>query len=135
VIQISDTLEKDILEFAKRWMKLLADGQLEEACALLDEPNTYGIVWTAEKIREVVAATFNPGSIFYSLHPEGPVFTDPYQLPEQEYLELMPLPDNDGFEFGYDIPLNGEWSDLTAIFMLYKRPQGYAVVLHDLHVL
>ena len=116
-------------------MKLLADDRLEDACALLDEPNMYGIAWTPEKIREVVATTFDPQSRFYRFHPEGPIFTDPYQLPEQPHQELIPLHNNEGYRFDYDIPLNGEWSDLTALFIFYKRPQGYAVVLHDLHVL
>jgi hypothetical protein len=46
-----------------------------------------------------------------------------------------PLQDGTGFQFDYDLPLNGEWSDLTAQFEFLRRSDGYAVVLHDIHVL
>jgi hypothetical protein len=35
----------------------------------------------------------------------------------------------------YDLPLNGEWSDLTAIFDIIKVPDGIALSLDDIHVL
>jgi hypothetical protein len=35
----------------------------------------------------------------------------------------------------YDLPLNGEWSDLTAIFHLMRVESGWAYSLWDLHVL
>ena len=35
----------------------------------------------------------------------------------------------------YDLPLNGEWSDLTAIFDIIKVEGGVALSLYDIHVL
>lgn len=35
----------------------------------------------------------------------------------------------------YDLPLNGEWSDLTAQFLVYRVDDSLALVLQDLHVL
>ena len=35
----------------------------------------------------------------------------------------------------YDLPLNGEWSDLTAIFDITKVEGGIALSLDDIHVL
>lgn len=35
----------------------------------------------------------------------------------------------------YDLPLNGQWSDLTAIFDIIKVEGGIALSLYDIHVL
>ena len=48
---------------------------------------------------------------------------------------LVEFADGRGYSFEYDLPLSGEWSDLTAQFEFLRRPSGYAVVLHDIHVL
>ena len=136
MIQISsEAPEKPIRDFAKVWMKLLSDDRLDEACALLDEPNSYGVSWTPDLIKQTVNETFSPDSRFYVYHSEGPVFTDPHELKEQRDIEVIEFDDGSGYAFDYYVPLNGEWSDLTAQFEFLKRPNGYAVVLHDLHVL
>jgi hypothetical protein len=107
----------------------------DSACALLDEPNCYAIFWTPDLIRQIVPDTFSPATQFYRYHPEGPVFSDPFELEEQKGLEVIEFEDGSGYAFDYYVPLNGEWSDLTAQFEFRKRDGGYAVILHDLHVL
>ena len=47
----------------------------------------------------------------------------------------MAFDDGSGYSVEHDVPLNGEWSDLTAQFEFVRFPKGYAVVLHDLHVM
>ncbi len=126
---------QSIVLFVKGWIKLLAEGRFEEACAIVDEPNKYGITWTPGLIQETVNATFSPETRFFKSHPEGPTFTDPFELEEQREIEVVAFDDESGYAFDYDVPLNGEWSDLTAQFEFLKRPNGYAVVLHDLHML
>jgi len=135
VIVLSDTPKQDILTFVKQWMQLLADTHLQQACALLDMPNDDDMMWTPELLRHVIVTTFDPQSRFYDIHPEGPIVTDPEQLPEQCSHALVALVNSEGYQFDYDLPLNGAWSDLTAPFIFYKHGQGYVVVLHDLHVL
>jgi hypothetical protein len=116
-------------------MKLLADNRFDEACSLLEHPNRFGVVWTPDLIKETVHDTFSPDTLFYKFYPEGPIFTDPYELEEQRDIEPIEFDDGSGYHFEYDIPLNGKWSDLTAIFEILKTPKGYAVFLDDLHVL
>ena len=117
-------------------MKLLAQDRLAEACAQLDEPNCYGRVWTPELILEIVHDTYSPDTLFYRDNPEGPVFTDPDGVKKPPYKgEVSPFNDGRGYCLDYDVPLNGEWSDLTAQFEFFKRPNGLAVVLDDLHVM
>ena len=43
--------------------------------------------------------------------------------------------DDAGYWLDHDMPLNGEWSDLTAQFEFQARSDGFDVVLLDLHVL
>lgn len=65
MIDISPELpEHSILAFVKEWMKLLADGRLEEACATLDGPNCWGISWTPSFIRETIGNTFSLDTAF-----------------------------------------------------------------------
>jgi hypothetical protein len=35
----------------------------------------------------------------------------------------------------FDLPLEGQWSDLTALFDLTRRPDGVRLILDDVHVL
>lgn len=126
---------QSIVAFVKGWMKLLAEGRFEEACAMIDQPHGYGITWTPGLIRQTVNATCSPETTFYQFHPEGPIFTNPFELEEQREIKVVKYDDGSGYTFNYDVPLNGQWSDLTARFEFLKRANGYAVVLQDLHVL
>ena len=47
-----------ILEFVKNWMRLLAEHRTDDACALIDEPNSYGIEWTSVRIWQIVNERF-----------------------------------------------------------------------------
>ncbi len=124
-----------ILPFVKNWMKLLADGRFNKACEMIDKPNSYGIVWTPELIKETINETFSPDTRFYDFHPEGPIITDPFELEEQKFVEVIEFADETGYVFQYDLPLNNEWSDLTALFEFIKDGDEYAVILDDLHVM
>ena len=128
-------VEQTLTAFVRRWLKSLAIGRWDEACGMIDESNCYGITWTPERIKQVVEDTFGPGSRFRSRHPEGIRWSDPEGLDDGGRPQLYPLDGGSGYAFDHDVPLNGEWSDLTAQFEFHLRLQGYAVVLHDLHVL
>jgi hypothetical protein len=128
-------VKQTLVAFVRHWLRLLAAGRWEEACGMIDEPNCYAITWTPERIQQVVEDSFGPGCRFRSRHPEGIRWSDPDELGDGGHPEIYPQDDGSGYAFDHDIPLNGEWSDLTAQFEFHHRPQGYAVVLHDLHVL
>ena len=136
MLDLSISPEERIITFAKNWLRMLSEGHLEKACGLLDGPNHYGIVWTPEAIKREIAETFSPDTRFYLFHPEGPIFTDPYELePQANSGAVGKFNNNSGYWIDYDMPFNHEWSDLTAQFEFHKTPEGYAVILLDLHVL
>jgi hypothetical protein len=134
VIPSSPTAEQDLKEFLFRWLQLLSDGKLQKACSQIDQPGWDGL-WTPEKVMKIVNETFSPESRFYRLHPEGLRFTSPYGLREEKWSTNVYALDDGGFRIEQSIPLNGEWSDLSAIFEFRRTPDGYSVVLEDLDVL
>lgn len=124
-----------ILPFVKNWMKLLADDRFQDACEMIDRPNSYGIIWTPDLIKATINETFSPDTVFYDFHPEGPIITNPFELEEQRFIEVVEFDGENGYAFEYDLPLNNERSDLTAQFEFIKDGDDYAFVLHDLHMM
>lgn len=97
-----------ILPFVKNWMKLFADDRFQQACEMIDRPNSYGIIWMPDLIKETVKETFSPDTIFYNFHPEDPIITDPLELKEQRHIEVMEFDGATGYAFDYNLPLNNE---------------------------
>jgi hypothetical protein len=132
----SSDVESHILSWVRDWFELLAAGQVLEACARLDEPSSYGTVWTPEAIGDLVAETFESGTRFAAEHPDGPEFTSVRAATGRERYDFGPYSDGTGFWVNYDVPLNGAFSDLTAQFEFHWRaPRILATRLQDLHVM
>jgi hypothetical protein len=131
----SRPVDAQLVSFVRQWFDLMADGRASAACALLDEPNSYGIRWTPEQILAVVHETFGAGTAFGAQHPGGPVFTRPAETAGNPHANFGSIADDSGFWIDHAVPLNGQWSDLTAQFEFLRRGDRLAVVLHDLHVL
>jgi len=114
-------------EFVARWIGLLAQGQSEQAMALIDEPNSYGIKWGPKQLSSALSSYGGDGHM--------PVVSSPASASGQQRANLIALADRSGYAYDHDLPLNGQWSDLTAQFEFLKHPDGFAVVLNDIHVL
>ena len=112
--------------FTRDWFRLLARGAFTEAASRLDEPNSYGERWSAERIQSVVRDYAHSDSVRVA---------DPDAVAGDGRPSLVEFTDGRGYSFDHGVPLGGEWSDLTAQFEFLRRPSGYAVVLHDIHVL
>lgn len=124
-----------LLAVIRDWFRLLAAGRWDEASAMLDEPNGYGVRWTPAEIRHALELAYGPGCRFRAAHPEGPRFSDPGLAAGVPRADVRAIADGSGYRADHDVPLNGSWSELTAQFEFLRRPGGLAVVLHDLHVL
>lgn len=136
LIMNSPDVEANVVTWARDWFDLLAAGRLDEACDRLDEPNHYGVAWTPEAIVELVQQTFTPETFFARAHPEGLQFTSPRSARGRERHHFSAFADGSGFSLDYDVPLNGEFSDLTAQFEFHWHSAGtLAARLHDLHVM
>ena len=133
-----DAKDEDVLQVVCSWVELLAQGKYDEAYSLL----TYapGEGWTPELIRILIAnygslEPFADGRTFHvtSLH-------DNPTLPEgrlKPYKDVEWAEEREGSVgwVHFDLPLNGEFSDLTAVFKIVKADAGLALELYAIDVL
>ncbi len=129
---------EEVLPFVERWVELLAQDRYEEAVELVEHP--LGVNLTADMLRQVVAnyGTLEPrrdGKVFRvtslstAVQGEGP---------NTQQRDVDWFDTENGFRVGhvhFDVPLNGEHSDLTATFWVNERENGFVLELEDLHVL
>src|SRR5881394_2317705 len=103
--------------FARDWFRLLACRAFADAVSRLDEPNSYGESWSAEKILSVLRDYARSDSVRVA---------DPDTIVGDGRPSLVELADGRGYSFEHDVPFSGEWSDLIAQFEFLHRPSGYA---------
>jgi hypothetical protein len=150
--------EACFLQFARDWFQDIASGAWQKAFDRLDLPPNFGDPYTPELFREEVEKDhFCEGTVFREQHPEGVIYSDPSTIGESKYAELYPLrsdePTDEGVlddpdeelrrclreglsvQLEHPVPLNGEWSDLTACFQFVDQGDSYAVRLEWLNVL
>jgi hypothetical protein len=125
----------DLIAFVHRWFRLLAAGRDDDAAAQLDEPNDYEQQWSGQAIRLALEDAFPEGCRFRLQHGEGLRVTDPKNASGSPQETVVELADHNGYSVWCSVPLNEEWSDLSALFTFVRRDDGLAVILDDLHVL
>ena len=131
----SNNVEEELIHFIESWFDMIAKGRIEEACSALDKPNCYGIIWTPEKIEELIKNEFGPETVFGLEHPNGVYFSAVQDTEGTYRADALKFNDGSGYSVEHDVPLNGEWSDLTAQFEFIGKKLDFEVILHDLHVL
>ncbi|MGP4846342.1 DUF7668 domain-containing protein [Marinobacter sp. 1Y8] len=114
------SIEKQLLSFCQKWLDELSDGRVIGIDAL----NCYGIKWGNEQVFEVLQDYL--GS---NIQPKVQ-HVDISQCHPNFYKR-----DDGGYNLEFDIPLNGEISDLTAEFEFNRKNSKFEVVLHDIHVM
>src|SRR4051794_8304165 len=100
----------DLVEFVRRWFRLLAAGRDEDAAAQLDEPNSYGQRWSGPAIRLALEEAFPEGCRFRVQYPEGLRVTEPRDATGKAHDSVVELKDRGGYSVWCSVPLNGEWS-------------------------
>jgi hypothetical protein len=138
-LQASDD---EILALCREWVELVAAARLEEAIDLLYVPPTYDASqrWTADSLRTYIGnyGSWDPWedgrewritSLLTAAMPAGAADW----RPGAEIGHLTNEPRSGWVDL--DLPLNGEWSDLTAQFEFAPVEDGLGVSLYDLHVL
>ena len=125
--------DEEILGYITEWVVSLAEEDYESAYKKTSHDPYYE--WTPDLIKRVINGYGLPEP-----HPSGEIFkVTPIkeakgETPKQE-IDRGPY---DGNRLGYvyyDLPLNGEWSDLTASFRLEIQGQNLDVILEEIHVM
>lgn len=121
--------DDDILSIVREWTALLAQDDYEGAFKITRHDDYYQ--WTPELISTVIK---NYGSI------------EP--LEDGHVCQVTPIEsatgDNsprhevdrtcDPWKVWFDLPLDGEWSDLTATFSVFQDDVSLGLVLNEIHI-
>lgn len=128
--------DEDILTFVEQWIDDLANGNYESAYGRTEHDPYFQ--WTPELMRSVVQGYGSPtphqsGKIFVVSPRQSARFPRGHAPQCRVDREAVRPP---AFARAlHDLPLNGEWSDLTATFRIEPRGEnGSAVILEEIHV-
>jgi len=134
VLLRSSATDNDILSLVKRWVDALAREDYGSAYNMTAHEPYYE--WTPQLIREVIEGYGLPDP-----HPDGPFKVTPLKSAKGD---LAPRHEVDRFDSPYasgaigevwfDLPLNDEWSDLTATFAIYRLDSNIVIALNEIHV-
>jgi len=130
--------DADIFAVVQRWVDLLADGDFGQAQSLLMRDGAER-EWTPQVVADLIESYELPPAV----RSVGKSRVTP--IGEASVFDIQPRPSvsrwvADGRpgvvgDVHFDLPINGVWSDLTAIFLLRQVAGGIALELFDIHVL
>ena len=128
----SSATDKEILSFIESWVSDLENENYEAAYNKTSHDPYYN--WSPELIEKVINGYGLPDP-----HPNGKVYkvTSIQKAKGAGAKKEIDREASEGNIIGYayyDLPLNGEWSDLTASFRLEKRKNTIVLILEEIHV-
>jgi hypothetical protein len=128
-----DAGDEAILAAVRRWIGLLAAEEFEAAVESLHPGAEDGIrTMSAAQLRERIAQ-YEPAP---PLSP-GPSRVTPAETaggPFESIEEVYRTDDGTPTSVDFSVPVNGEWSELTAFFDVHTGPDGLALSLTDIYV-
>ncbi len=123
-----------LLDGVKMWVDMLAEERFSEAYQLTAHDSYHA--WTPDLIRSVVAgygSPHKPGEHEYRISKVSDTRggSSPRWVVDR-WKDAEPR-HRVGF-VSFDLPVDGEWSDLTATFEIVERHDQLVLVLQDIHV-
>ncbi len=121
-----DPKNEDILAAVDSWADVLATGDYSKALSLIAAlPH-----WSADLLERVITNYGDPTK------PPGRHRV----TPRRQATGKTPTHEVDRFQNGvveawYDLPLDGEWSDLTATLVVMRRGADSILELQDIHIM
>lgn len=122
--------DDELISAVETWVADLLLGDYSAALSRTEHDPYYG--WTADLLRRVIEGYGLP-----EIHPRGPFrVTDPANASgvKRVVIDREAVPPGAIAVVEYDLPLNGEWSDLTATFRVERRGDAVCLVLGEVHV-
>lgn len=129
VILPADASDETILALVRQWVNFIASDRMESAQDLLDT-NDVEREWSPSLIRELLSRYEPPRVTCVEAAQVG-------DLVPRHTVDRW-ASDTDSTRIGtveFDLPLDGFWSDLTAIFWVKFHPEGLVLELYDIHVM
>jgi hypothetical protein len=124
--------DEELLQLVGAWIDDLARGDYESAFARTKHDPYYG--WTPALIERVIDGYGLPEP-----HPSGVRYAVTDRAAARGTPRLRHV-DREGVRspviarVEHDLPLNGEWSDLTASFRVEQTVEGVKIFLEEIHV-
>ncbi|WP_152912503.1 hypothetical protein [Candidatus Rhodobacter oscarellae] len=125
---------EELLDGVRKWVDLLSENRFSEAYNLTAHDSYYA--WTPELIQSVVAGygmPHEPGDHVYGISKISQTEGGPSPRWEVDRWQDAEPSSRIGF-VSFDLPLDGEWSDLTATFEVMQVKEQFVLVLQDIHV-
>ncbi len=124
--------DEQILAFVEAWIDDLARGDYQAAYDRTAHDPYYA--WSPSLIQKVIEGYGLPepcsdGMLFHVTDRQTAKGKCHNRTVDHDH-----IPDSVVAEVWYDLPLNGEWSDLTATFRIKRCETGCVVVLQEIHV-
>ena len=117
--------DEQILEAVTSWVEVLTSGDYGEALAVVHAlPH-----WTADLLERVITNYGNPS------RPPGPHRVTSPARAQGAGTHAVDRFANGVVEAWYDLPLDGEWSDLTATLLVRNRGTDSVLELQDVHIM
>jgi hypothetical protein len=138
MIQKSTSISEDQLfqSCVLDWFDRISKGEWDNAFSMIDLPPESGVPYSPQRYRdEIENDHFAEGTVFRKQHSEGIIYSSPHEVGGDGNCEIYDPSEDNVYEFECDVPLNGEWSDLTSGWQFIDNGDFYAVRLEWLHVL
>lgn len=121
-----DSAESICSQFVELWLSTMSEEKWDVAAEMIDSQNCYGVRWGTAEIRASINEYMRNEDWFISF---------PCPCDRSGIRSFGEFKDGTGYWLDYDVPINDEWSDLTAQFEFKRNGNEYSVSLHDIHVL
>ncbi len=139
IVLPADATDDAILQLVRDWVAALAAGDFDGAFAMTAH-EAWG--WTPTLIREVIAGYGLPepaqDGLVHVVTPIDSCCGGPSPRFRVRRFDKPKVLGGGVATIGdvhFDLPLDGEWSDLTAIFWIERNADGVYLVLDQIHVL
>ncbi|MCR5887177.1 hypothetical protein LRS06_05165 [Hymenobacter sp. J193] len=135
-----DISDEGLLEAVRTWVKLLEEERYKDAFNFTHQDPYHA--WTPELMRDIIygygivemeteGERFKVTSIEEAKERNGRPYADvDFHMPRKHSIENTLIV----AEIWFSLPLNGEWSDLTASFNVLYMPECVSLELQEIHV-
>lgn len=133
-----DATDEQILDVLRDWIELLAQDKYNEAFEMFRYGENSG--WTPEHIRTWInnCTAWEPwdtGEVFKVTSLKEPISGKSYNCDVNWWDSPPPNCKECKGVVYFDLPLNGEWSDITAMFDIIELDDCLILELDDIHIL
>ena len=126
--------DDEILAVVRRWVAVLAAEDYERAYGMTAHEAQFG--WTPRLMKDVIE-----GYCGADQDPEEPSRVSPLETakggpPPRHEVDYAPSGKPNGAigDVWFDLPISGEWSDLTATFSIHRVGKDVVLSLNEIHV-